>query len=433
MAKRTTSSKVGRFIRLAGMTATVAGRYTGNRLKSAFRDEDQRADAQKATFERMADDLVNTLGDLKGAVMKVGQIASQTQDLLPEEFSKALQKLQKEAPPVDFDVIRSQFKREFGAEPTELFKSFDRKPYAAASIGQVHRALTKSGAEVIVKIQYPGVADAVDSDLYHLRLALRLGGVLKITKERADALFAELKARLEEELDYEQEARYLRAFRKHHEEDEGILIPRVIERLSTRRILTLDCLEGDHLDSPELASYPQETRDILGERIFGLMAKQLFELNKIHGDPHPGNFAFRPDGSVIIYDFGCVKELRAEIVKEYTSAIRASMEEDYSRLDNAMLALGARVATQPSPGAEYYKVWRDIFFEPFSGIADYDYEQAQVHLNAAKQMPLFFKHMKKFQPPVDSLYIDRMISGQYWIMKSLGVKKDFRKHLLAYL
>lgn len=433
MAKKTTSSKVGRFMRLAGMTATVAGRYTGNRLKSAFRDEDTRLDAQKQTFERMADDLVNTLGDLKGAVMKVGQIASQTQDLLPAEFSKALQKLQKEAPPVEFEVIERQFELEFGAKPDDLFKSFDREPHAAASIGQVHRAQTKSGIDVIVKVQYPGVADAVGSDLSHLRLALKLGGVLKISKQRADALFTELKLRLEEELDYEQEARSLRAFRKHHEDDAGILIPRVIDRLSTQRILTLDYLDGDYLGSAELEAYPQETRDLLGERIFALMSKQLFELKKIHGDPHPGNFAFRPDGSVIVYDFGCVKVLRPEIVEAYAGAIKASIDEDYHQLDLALLNLGARVESEPSPGTDYYKVWRDIFFEPFSGIVGYDYGGAQVHLNAAKQMPLFFKNMSKFQPPVESLYIDRMISGQYWIMKSLRVKKDFSKALFAYL
>lgn len=426
MAKKQHSSKTGRFLKLAGMTATVAGRFASDKVQSVFRSDEGAEQAKRTTYQRMANDVADTLGELKGAVMKIGQIASQTQDFLPQEFSSALQKLQKEAPPVDYEVIRQQIINELGQEPETLFASFDRAPYAAASIGQVHKAVTRDGRNVIVKVQYPGVDKSVNSDLAHLKVTLKLGGLLKMPKKSVDALFREIQERLHEELDYEQEARHLLMFREFHRQDAGLLIPEVLSELSTRRVLTLEYLEGDHLDSDAIKTYDQKTINRIGERIFSMLASQLFEHHTIHGDPHPGNFAFRPDGTVIVYDFGCVKVLKPEIVEAYTDAIRASIHEDYAGVDDALRRLGARVSRQPTPGAKYYKVWRDIFFEPFSGIEHYDFAQSEIHLRAARNTPLFFKHIKHFKPPVDSLYIDRMVSGHFWIMKSLGVQQNFR-------
>jgi len=174
MAKKAITSRTGRFIKLAGMTATVASRYASERIRRVVGDKEKQHLRTSETYRKMADDVVATLGDLKGAVMKVGQIASQTQDFLPKEISQALQKLQKEAPPIDFLLIRKQIVDELGREPDELFQFFDKKPYAAASIGQVHRAVTHEGVDVIVKVQYPGVDVSCDSDLKQLRMALRL-------------------------------------------------------------------------------------------------------------------------------------------------------------------------------------------------------------------------------------------------------------------
>lgn len=434
MAKKATTSRTGRFLKLAGMTASVAGRYASDRVQRAFTSEEKSEARKQASYGKMADDIVDTLGELKGAVMKIGQIASQTQDLLPKEISEALQKLQKEAPPVEFEVIAEQIRRELGDMPDVLFKSFERTPYAAASIGQVHRAVTKSGIPVVVKVQYPGVDKSCDSDLKQLKLTLKLGGLLKMPKESVDALFDEIKERLHEELDYEQEARYLRMFRDFHSEHEGVLVPKVINRLSSQRILTLEYIEGDHLNEIEAnGAYTPEVINALGHRLFSVLADQLFVFQRIHGDPHPGNFAFRPDGTVIIYDFGCVKILKPEVVRAYRDAICASIAEDYDAVDDAMLRLGARVADKTSPGADYYSVWRNIFFEPFFGEQDFDFRKADLHVRVAKETPLFFKHLSHFKPPVDSLYIDRMISGHYWIMKSLGVKANFRPELDRYL
>ena len=431
---KTVTSRSGRFLKLAGMTASVAGRYAAQKVHGVFTDDEARKQKRLGeTYEKMADDIVDTLGELKGAVMKIGQIASQTQDFLPLEFSNALQKLQKEAPPVDFSVIKTQVEQELGGSIESLFLAFDETPYAAASIGQVHRATLLDGREVIVKVQYPGVDRSCDSDLKQLRLTLKLGGLIKMPKASVDDLFDEIKARLHEELDYKQEAKNLKRFRDFHQRHSFVFVPEVIDALSTSHILTLEYLQGDQFSNTSTLKYPQEVINLIGHNLFTLLADQLFIFKQIHGDPHPGNFAFRPDGSIIVYDFGCVKVLKPDIVAAYRDAIVASLEEDYASVDNAMLRLGARVEGKANPGASYYSVWRNIFFEPFFSDKAFDFKNSDLHVQVAKEIPLFFEYLSHFKPPVESLYIDRMISGHYWIMKSLGVKASFKSPLNRYL
>lgn len=431
--KKAITSRSGRFFKLAGMTASVAGRYATERVQSVFSSVDKVTERKKVAYEKMADDIVDTLGDLKGAVMKIGQIASQTQDLLPKEFSDALKKLQKEAPPVDFQIIKEQVENSLGAPLTTLFLQFDETPFASASIGQVHRATTLDHQEVVVKVQYPGVDRSCDSDLKQLRMTLKLGGLLKLPKASVDALFNEIRSRLHEELDYINEAKNISYFAEFHQDHSHILIPKVFSELSTRHVLTLEYLPGIHADELLDAGFSQAQINHLGLRLFEMLAQHLFVLKKIHGDPHPGNFAFRQDGTVVLYDFGCIKILKPEIVDAYKNAIEFSLLEDYDAVDDALKRLGARVDTKDSPGAEYYRVWRNIFFEPFLQTEEYDFKQAKLHVNAAKNTSLLFKYLSHFKPPVESLYIDRMISGHYWLMKNMGVNADFRPLLDDFL
>lgn len=434
MAKKSVTTRTGRFMKLAGMTASVAGRYASEKVKNSFSSDEEKEQRRSKTYDKMANDIVSTLGELKGAVMKVGQIASQTQDFLPKEFSSALQKLQKEAPPMDFSLIRQQIIDELGADPEDIFDRFDQKPYAAASIGQVHRAKTKDGREVIVKVQYPGVDKSCDSDLKQLRMTLKLGGLLKIPKESVDQLFQEILERLHEELDYQNEANNIKRFQQFHKDDEGLIIPTVIDQLSTRRILTMDLVEGDHISELDRTVYTQDVINLIGHRIFTTMADQLFKFQCIHGDPHAGNFAFRPDGTVIMYDFGCVKQLKPEIVTAYKAALNAGIKKDYKLLDKRLIELGVRVEGKPALDEGYYAMWRDIFITPFEHKDEiYDFAQARLHTQVASKAPTVFKHLDSFKPPVESLFIDRLIAGHYWMMKNLGVQAAFRNELEAYL
>ncbi|MDX1599681.1 MAG: AarF/ABC1/UbiB kinase family protein, partial [Marinobacter sp.] len=382
MTKKPVTSRSGRFFKLAGMTASVAGQYAGQRARRLFGTENDEG-AQSESYTRMAGQIADTLGELKGAVMKVGQIASQTQDFLPREFSEALEKLQKEAPPMPFEVIVAQVESELGKPVPELFEYLQETPYAAASIGQVHRGRLHDGTDVIVKVQYPGVDESCDSDLKQLRLALKLGGLLKMPKETVDQLFGEIRVRLKEELDYENEARNLEMFREFHANDPWVIIPAVINSHSTRRVLTLELVEGDHVSQVTPARYDQDTINLIGHRIFTTMADQLFRFQCIHGDPHAGNFAYRPDGSVIMYDFGCVKKLKPEIVEAYRKVLVAALDEDYQALDRHLIDLGARVGSQPAVDEAYYAMWRDILIVPFDQDEPYDFAESELHKHVA--------------------------------------------------
>ncbi|OEY65275.1 ABC1 kinase family protein [Marinobacter sp. X15-166B] len=432
MPKKPVTSRRGRFLKLAGMTASVAGQYAGQRARRLLGQPD--SDQQRRDhYTKMAEQITDTLGELKGAVMKVGQIASQTQDFLPPEFSEALQKLQKEAPPMPFEVILAQIEAELGQPVGELFEYLQEAPYAAASIGQVHRARLHDGTDVIVKVQYPGVDESCDSDLQQLRLALKLGGLLKMPRDSVDQLFAEIRVRLKEELDYENEARNLELFREFHRNDSWVVIPAVIASHSTRRVLTLVLEEGDHVNAVTPARYGQETINTIGHRIFTTMADQLFRFQCIHGDPHAGNFAYRPDGTIVMYDFGCVKKLRPEIVAAYRNALIAALEEDYQALDRHLIDLGARIEGQPAVDEAYYAMWRDILIQPFESATPYRFADSTLHKAVAAKTSTVFQHLESFQPPVESIFIDRMIAGHYWMLKRLGVEANFRDALAAYL
>ena len=302
MAK-TTSSPGRRFMKLASMTASIATKTVSNSIKNLTADEEQKNAARSQMFQDIGVQIANTLGEMKGAVMKVGQIASQYKDIFPPEVAKAIAKLQRQAPAMPFNQIKAQVEKELGQPLDQLFQHFESEPFAAASIGQVHKAILKNGQQVVVKVQYPGVDEACESDLKQVRLALRLMGVLKIERKLQDQLFAEIQESLDNELNYEIEAQNLEVARTFHQAlDPQIIIPQVYAEYSTRHILTLSYEPGDSIETA--STWSLEQRNVLGRRLLRAMGQEIFFLKRFHCDPHPGNFAFREDGSVIVYDYG---------------------------------------------------------------------------------------------------------------------------------
>ncbi|MEM7153678.1 MAG: AarF/ABC1/UbiB kinase family protein [Myxococcota bacterium] len=414
------------------MTARVATGYTKSRVKSVFQSKEA-ADRDRLKAHEEAGELIaQTLGELKGAVMKVGQMASIAGDLLPKEMADALGALQREAPPMDFEVIAEQIERELGAPPPMLFERFDPEPFASASIGQVHRARTDDGREVVVKVQYPGVDDAVDSDLAHLKVALRASGLVKIKKKALDAVFAELKARLVEELDYCNEADNVRLFADYYRDHEHVVVPEVVGERSSQRVLTLTYEPGHHIT--ELDGFSQQVRNDIGAALFRTLADQIFNLQVLHADPNPGNFAFRPDGTVVLYDFGCVKRLDPEIIEAYRDTIRAGFTEDYEGIEAGLIRLGARNLDGPEIPLDYYKPWRDIFLRPLLGDDPYDFGHSSLQKDAIKLVPTFLtKYIGAFQPPVEMVFLDRVVVGHYGNLRKLGAIAQYRGLLEAHV
>lgn len=396
------------------MTASVAGNLAKTRVKALFQSEEDAASAREEANRESGNRIAKTLGELKGAVMKVGQMASIAQDVLPKELSDALGKLQREAPPMDYEHIAEQIERELGAAPDVLFKRFEQQPFAAASIGQVHRATTDDGREVVVKVQYPGVEDAVDSDLGQLKLALMASGIVDIPRDALNASFKEIRERLHEELDYCNEADNVRLFREFHVPRHPFMVlPEVVGERSSKRVLTLTYEPGDHLTELKDKGYSQAERDAIGRNLFRMLCAQVFELGIIHADPNPGNFAFRRDGTIVLYDFGCAKRLRADVMAAYKDMIVEGIAEHWDAVDDALLRIGLRRPSGPRPDDEFYKRWRDTFADPFLDVAIYDYGRSTLHDEVVKLIPASVKRLSSFQAATELIFLDRTVVGHY--------------------
>lgn len=422
MSDRPSSSSGRRFLKLAGMTASIAGKAVSNSIKSINSSEEEKSAARSELFEKIGAQIAETLGEMKGAAMKVGQIASQYQDLFPPEIAKALAKLQRRAPAVAFSVIKGQIERELGKPIGEIFQSFEEKSFASASIGQVHRAVLPNGQAVVVKVQYPGVAESCDSDLKQLKLALKLAGVMKIDKKLQDELFNEIKESLHAELNYLQEAHNLNVFAAFHNvKDSKLIIPKVFPEYSSRRVLTLSEELGDPVETA--AQYPDEIRNEIGERLFNMIAQEIFILNSFHCDPHPGNFAFRADGSVVVYDFGGIKELDQPVVQTYKTLMNAAIQSNVPVLEDALRDLKVRNYHGQIP-ADFYIDWRNILLPPM--IEPFDFSNSKVHLQTVNQLRKSMKYWDSFMPSAETMMVNRTISGHYWNMIHLKVNYDFK-------
>lgn len=419
----TPPSRGKRFLKLAGMTASVAGNLAKTKVKALFQSDEDAATTREQANRDSGNLIAKTLGELKGAVMKVGQMASIAEDILPKELAEALGKLQREAPPMAFEAIAGQVERELGAPPESLFARFEREPFAAASIGQVHRAQTDDGREVVVKVQYPGVDEAVDSDLAQLKIALRASGIVNVGREALNASFKEVRARLHEELDYCNEADNVRLFRAFHGPRHSfVTIPEVVGERSSKRVLTLTYEPGDSIGQLDQLGYTQVERDRLGQHMWLMMCSQVFEFGIIHADPNPGNFAFRRDGTLVMYDFGCVKRLHNDIITAYHDVILSGLDENWDEVDDGLLRLGVRRTGGPRPDNDFYKRWRDAFAKPFLANDVIDYRDIAIHEDVMKLIPASMKRMASFQPATELIFLDRMVAGHYGNLRKLEAR-----------
>ena len=367
--------------------------------------------------------------------MKVGQIASQYKDVFPPEVATALEKLQKDAPPMPYAQIQRQVERELKAPISELFTAFEEVPFAAASIGQVHKATLPSGQKVVVKVQYPGVDENCDSDLKQVRMALKIAGVLNMSRELQDKLFNEIRQSLHDELDYIKEAHNLRVFGAFHADDAGLIIPKVITSHSSKRVLTLTEEMGETLTVA--ATWDNEIKQKIATRLFHFSAGQLFGLYRMHCDPHPGNFAFRADGSVVAYDFGGIRSYSDSEVKLFRRFALHAIKGDVTALEQDLIALDIRREDDKLIPGEFYEKWLAIGLKPLS-IAPYqegafDFASSQVHHDAIALMRTSLKYFGQFQPSATTMMLDRTVSGQYWNLVNLGVEIDLSPLVNTYL
>jgi predicted unusual protein kinase regulating ubiquinone biosynthesis (AarF/ABC1/UbiB family) len=296
---------------MAAMTAGVTGSYLGYLAQRAFLSEKGREEKLRSTHAKAGRRMANDLQELRGPAMKLGQLFSMQSGVLPDETLAELASLQREAPGMHPSLVRAQFKGAMGAPPEKLFRTFDETPFAAASLGQVHRAVTHEGETVAVKIQYPGIKDAVKNDFTWFRAVATVSQMKRYVPEM---LIGELEQHIVAETDYEAEARNLEFFARGLRPLGFVDVPRVHPGLSGGTVLTLSMIEGESIDAFLARRPSQRLRNLVGERLVELFYYQVLVLEAFHADPHWGNYLFRPDGTIGLVDFGCVKYLRRPFV-----------------------------------------------------------------------------------------------------------------------
>lgn len=304
--------------RLAAIGVRAGTRQAIHSARRVGATPERRTELDLENQMRTAADVANALGQLKGALMKLGQMASYLDDGLPGPMRDALASLQQDAPPMAPELSAQIVREQLGDAPDRVFAQWDPVPIAAASIGQVHRAVTHAGLHVAVKVQYPGIDDAIRADLLNTDVIFRVLGLLFPGFEHGP-LVEELRARLVEELDYVNEADNQRLFADWYAEHPFIHVPRVVDELSTKRVLTTELAVGSRF--AEAATWDQDERNAAAEAIFRFVFRSIYRLQSFNGDPHPGNYLFRPGGKVTFLDFGLVKRYTPAEVHLFQSLI----------------------------------------------------------------------------------------------------------------
>ena len=323
------TSRLARSARVGRLAAGQAARQLGTRAANVARGEEERRRALERRQVETAEQIVAALGTMKGAAMKLGQVMSFLDvGLVPEEYREEFQTklaaLRDAAPKVDFKDMRKVLEQEYDEKLDDVFETFDPVPIAAASIGQVYRATLPDGRDVAVKVQYPGVAQAVRADMQNLGMILRL---MRSVAPGLDpkAIGDEIRARIAEELDYELEAANQRSLARIYRGHPFIVVPEVVTSLSRERVIVSEYVDGRGFE--ELKQLPQEERDRLGEIIFRFYFGCMYRHHQFSGDPHPGNSLLLRDGRMAFLDFGLFKRLPAEVAERELAMVRHSLEE----------------------------------------------------------------------------------------------------------
>jgi predicted unusual protein kinase regulating ubiquinone biosynthesis (AarF/ABC1/UbiB family) len=341
-AKKLPTGRVARTARVGGLVTGQGVRWAGMRAANRMRSPERAAAAENERTAALVNELVQQLGRMRGAAMKVGQMISMVElDGLDQqgrdELQRTLATLRDDIPPVPFARLEKLLRQELGGPLQSVFSEFDEQAFAAASIGQVHRATTVDGQEVVAKIQYPGVAEAVETDL---RNALLLIPLLQRLAPGLDAraLAAEMRERIGEELDYELEAQHQRRIERLMRGHPFISVPRVYTHLSTRRVLVSEYIEGQRYEAVRQDDEAQRDRygEIVFRFFFGLLYRDAIAL----GDPHPGNYLLRPDGRVCFLDFGLLRDVDSGRVAAEAEIALAVREQDPVRLKQVLVAGG---------------------------------------------------------------------------------------------
>jgi predicted unusual protein kinase regulating ubiquinone biosynthesis (AarF/ABC1/UbiB family) len=425
--------RIRRTLRVWRLTARNAFRFVSHRARRRFVHRDRRAELDDAFTLRTAEDVARELGNMKGALMKAGQLLSFIIESLPENAQQALSSLYSDAPPMSDDLAASVVRSELGASPESVFLDWSRSPVAAASIGQVHRAVTRHGDEVAVKVQYPGVGDAIEADLSNADVLYRMITSFALKGLDTRALVDELRTRMRDELDYRIEAANVHEFRSAFEGHPFVSIPGVVDELSSRRVITTEWVDGLSWNDFAAQATP-DARRRAGESIWRFAQHAIHRLGIFNGDPHPGNYRFSPDGDVTFLDFGMVKRWSPgewEALEPCMDAI--VVDRDPERLLAQMERSGF---LRPGHGLAAEVVW-DYVSSPYRPyLTDvFTFDRAFMRDTIQRIVDVNGPHaevIERINMPPSFLMLDRVVWGITALLGKLELTAPWRAMVLEY-
>lgn len=420
-------SSTARNARLAAVGARAGGGFAVHQARRAFASAERRGTLDTEFEIRTAEQVTEALGQMKGAMMKLGQMLSYLDQGLPEHVRTALAELQQDAPPMSGELAAQAITDELGAPPDRLFAEWDPVPIASASIGQVHRAMTHDGRAVAVKVQYPGVDRAVSSDLDSLGLVFAgMGQLFPGLDHRS--LVDELRTRLVEELDYEKEAANQRLFADHYRDHPFIEVPAVLDELSTARVLTTELAEG--VSWSEMLTWSQDEKNLAAETLYRFAFGSLYRLLAFNGDPHPGNYLFRPGGQVTFLDFGLVKHFTPEELSEFEEMIRWMVAEpDPARFRRTIERIGLLKPDQPFSDElimDYFGHFYEFLLVDGDCTITAEYSSETVRRFFDQRGP-YGEIMKTVNLPPSFVVINRINLGLYALFGELNATGNWRR------
>lgn len=419
------TGRLSRYARVGVNVGGVAAKVAGARLFGSSLDKG-----------RHASDLATALGGLKGPLMKVGQILSTVPDLLPPEYAAELSQLQSNAPPMGWPFVKRRMQAELGPQWEKRFASFEHQPAAAASLGQVHRAVAKDGRQLAVKLQYPDMQSAVEADLVQLKM---LFGVYRRMDPSIDTseIYHEIGERIREELDYGREARHALLYKIMLDGESLVRVPEVEPRLSTGRLLTLTWLEGRRL--LDFRDHSLEERNRIATAMFRAWWSPFAHYGVIHGDPHLGNYTvFEEDGvagGINLLDYGCVRVFPAKFVAGVVDLFHGLREDDRARVVAAYESWGFVGLSNELIDA--LNIWARFIYAPLlddrvrtiaDGVAPAEYgrrEAFRVHQVLKEKGPVTV--------PREFVFMDRAAIGLGSVFLHLRAEMNFHREFMAML
>lgn len=369
------------------------------------------------SWQKTGQDWYETLGNLKGAAMKLGQIASQYQDLLPPQLIDQLTRLQRNAEPWAFADLEPVLQEHWDEKQRAQIAHIDEQSLAAASIGQVHAARLQDGREVVIKIRYPGVADSIDADVANLGKLLKWSRFLPVGGRDLDGILNELRERFVEETDYRNELANLNTLRQLNMR--GFELPEPIESLCTEAVLVTTRLDSRPIEEADAS---------LGAVLIEAINRQVFELGALHADPHPGNFGITERGNIALYDFGCIKRLEPETRQAMRAVLASAMNQDWHGVHDGLRQLGAVTEESWDKHADTY---RDIYarhaeatLAPLRGRRPYTFQHDALIDSIRGELRKSIRYWSYFKPAPDMVFVMRTLSGLYWILRSFQAEVD---------